>query len=40
MDPDQVKLADDKKHRKYPSMQRVKSTGQGFNWKIEHVWIC
>ena len=37
LDPDQVKSADDKKHRKYPSMQRVKSTGHGFDWKIEHV---
>ena len=26
LDPDQVKSADDKEHRKYPSMQRVKST--------------
>ena len=35
--PDQVKSADDKKHRKYPSMQGVKSTGHEFDWKIEHV---
>ena len=32
LDPDQVKSADDKEHRKYPSMQRVKSTGHGFDW--------
>ena len=37
LDPDQVKSADDKKQRKYPSMQRVKSTAHGFDWKIEHV---
>ena len=34
--PDQAK-SDDKEHRKYPSMQRVKSTGHGFDWKIEQV---
>ena len=37
LDPDQVKSADDKKHRKYPSMQRVRSTVHRFDWKIEHV---
>ena len=40
LDPDKVKSADDKEHRKYPSMQRVKSTGHGFDWNIEQVWIC
>ena len=37
LDPDQVKSADDKEHRNYHSMQRVNSTGHGFDWKIEHV---
>ena len=34
-DQDQLKSADDKKHSKFSSMQRVESTGHGFDLKID-----